>query len=170
MIEAGEVALRPWRPEDASAVFHACQDAAIQRWLRLPQPYTARHAVEFVRAHAGPQPEPSGAYFAAVRLETGEVLGSVSFDRLADGAGEIGGWLDPFARGRGLATAAVAGLTAWGFAELGLERVRCRVARGNGAARRTLERAGFTREGVETAGGHDGGRPVDALVYGRRCE
>ncbi len=42
----GVVTLRAWAPGDAPAVFAACQDPEIQRFLPVPRPYTeavARH-------------------------------------------------------------------------------------------------------------------------------
>ena len=35
-------------PTDAEWIFEACQDAAIQRWTRVPRPYLRSHADEFV--------------------------------------------------------------------------------------------------------------------------
>src|SRR6266508_2973041 len=43
-----DILLRPWRPEDADAVYAACQDPEIQRWTTVPSPYLAEHAARFV--------------------------------------------------------------------------------------------------------------------------
>jgi RimJ/RimL family protein N-acetyltransferase len=98
--------------------------------------------------------------------ETGELLGGGTFRHL-DSKGaivEIGYWLYPQARGRGVATKTARALAEHAFA-LGVRRVVAHVKVGNGASERVLERAGFTREGISrslpTA---DGGR-IDKSVW-----
>jgi RimJ/RimL family protein N-acetyltransferase len=61
---------------------------------------------------------------------------------------ELGFWLSPRARGRGLAARAIGLTVGWAFAELGLERVHGLTETDNGAARRAMESAGLLREGV----------------------
>jgi RimJ/RimL family protein N-acetyltransferase len=93
---------------------------------------------------------------------TGEILGGASlhhwdpFRRRI----EVGYWLFPHARGRGLATRVTQALAAHAFAE-GALRVEAIVRVGNRESERVLERAGFTREGVLRSffplhGGSDG--------------
>ncbi len=53
----GELVLRPWREEDADAVYEACQDVEIQHWIpAIPRPYTLEHARAFVSGEADPRP------------------------------------------------------------------------------------------------------------------
>jgi RimJ/RimL family protein N-acetyltransferase len=48
-ITAGRLHLRPWQPQDAPAVYAACQDPQIQRWIAaIPAPYREADAREFV--------------------------------------------------------------------------------------------------------------------------
>lgn len=61
---------------------------------------------------------------------------------------EIGFWLLPEARGRGVATRAVCVFCRWAFAELALARIQASADVDNPASQRVLEKAGFTREGV----------------------
>jgi RimJ/RimL family protein N-acetyltransferase len=84
-----------------------------------------------------------------VDAETDEILGGVTIHQInwELGQGEIGYWLFPQARGRGVATRAARFLAEHAF-ELGLERIEARVFAGNPESERVLERAGFTREGV----------------------
>jgi RimJ/RimL family protein N-acetyltransferase len=99
-------------------------------------------------------------------LETGEILGGGTFRHL-DSKGaiiEIGYWLYPHARGRGLATKTARALAEHAF-DLGVRRVVAHVKVGNSASERVLDRAGFAREGISrsmpTA---DGGR-IDKTVW-----
>ncbi len=165
MIERDGLTLRPWTSDDTSWLYRACQDAEIQRWTRVPTPYTAGEAAAFVTAHARPQPEPDSAFFAIARTETGELLGSISYNHIADGRGEIGYWVAADSRGEGVAPAALGALVQWGFSSLGLTQTWLRAARGNRGSQRVAEKTGFRFDRVEPAACRDGEAPDDALVY-----
>jgi RimJ/RimL family protein N-acetyltransferase len=100
--------------------------------------------------------------------EAAVALGNVNLVRFsADGRqGALGYWLVPAARGRGLATAAARLLCAWGFAELGLERIELAIVRGNDASIRVAERLGARREDGRRGGDAPGGRKL--LTYALR--
>jgi RimJ/RimL family protein N-acetyltransferase len=77
---------------------------------------------------------------------------------------EIGYWLYPRARGRGIATKLARALAEHAFA-LGVQRVTAYVTLDNLQSERVLERAGFTREGVlRSMPKPDGGR-VDKTIF-----
>lgn len=79
----------------------------------------------------------------------------------------VGYWVLERARGRGLASRAVALLVRWALAEAAVTRIEALVEPANVASQRVLERAGFTREGLLRAylgPQADGGR-ADAYVY-----
>jgi RimJ/RimL family protein N-acetyltransferase len=88
--------------------------------------------------------------YAIVDNKTGAILGGVTLRQLdaSRHAIEIGYWLFAKARGRGVATQAVATLLDWLFAN-GLYRVEAIVRIGNTPSERVLERNGFVREGVK---------------------
>ena len=67
--------------------------------------------------------------------------------------------------GRGIATAAVKVLTAYGFETLGLIRIDARVRTGNAASVRVLEKVGYQREGLLRRAALKDGVPVDSLLY-----
>jgi len=48
VLSDGVVTLRPWRPDDAQAVFKACQDPLIALHTYVPVPYTIEHAQGFI--------------------------------------------------------------------------------------------------------------------------
>src|SRR4051812_29246587 len=110
-IRAGDLLLRPWRPEDAPAVLRVCQDPEIQRWTGLPRPYLAEHAEYFVTSHTREAwTTGTGAPLGVFDAATGELLGSnglIAVNTTATGgSAEIGYWVAPHARGRGVATRA----------------------------------------------------------------
>jgi RimJ/RimL family protein N-acetyltransferase len=80
---------------------------------------------------------------------------------------EIGYWLVPAARGRGIGTAAVGLLVDWAFAELGLERIEITTTPDNGPARALANALGFTEEGVMIARNLERGRRVDVMILAR---
>jgi RimJ/RimL family protein N-acetyltransferase len=86
---------------------------------------------------------------AALDADTGGVVGGGTLHHLDDERGivEIGYFVLPHARGRGVATT-IARLLAEHAFSLGIERVAAYGNVGNTASERVLERAGFTREGV----------------------
>ena len=61
---------------------------------------------------------------------------------------EIGFWLGPWARGRGIGTVGVRLLCAWAFGQVGLERVHAITSFDNEPTRALLERAGFILDGT----------------------
>jgi RimJ/RimL family protein N-acetyltransferase len=88
--------------------------------------------------------------YVIVEAGSGELLGGLTihhFDPFRD-AIEMGYWLLPEARGRGVATRSVRTAAEHGFAS-GIYRVEAHVRVGNAASERVLERARFRREGVK---------------------
>ena len=139
----GDLVLRPGGPADADAVTAACQDAEIQRWINVPSPYRREHAVEWLSAPRVDH-ELSLLAFAHGRLAGSFSLLEIDRER---GHGEIGYWLAPHARGRGIATSAVGLLDGWARPELGLATIEILAHRDNAPSRRVAERCGFTDTG-----------------------
>ena len=77
---------------------------------------------------------------------------------------EIGYWVFPHARRRGIATRVARMLAEHAFT-LGVRRVAAYVNVGNDASDRVAQRAGFTREGVVRSLPQPGGRRVDKTLY-----
>ena len=70
----------------------------------------------------------------------------------------------PAARGRGLATEALALLAGWALDALGVGRLQVFVSPENPAALRFVEKVGFRREGVLRDYWDEGGTRLDAVV------
>ena len=73
-----ELILRPWRPSDAPALYDACQDPEIARWVTIPQPYLMADAVAFIDASRTMWRDGTGAPFAIVDADTDRLLGAVT--------------------------------------------------------------------------------------------
>jgi RimJ/RimL family protein N-acetyltransferase len=162
-----ELTLRCWRPDDAPAVYRACQDPDIQRWTTVPSPYAETDAVRFVTGAPAAWADGSVAAFGVFDAASGELLGSQGLD-LAGGAAELGYWTAPWARGRGVTERAGRLVLAWAFDALGLHRVRWRAVVGNHASRLVAARLGMRPEGVVRSGlvPHDGTAPQDGWLAG----
>lgn len=148
----GDVTLRPWRDEDAAEVFPVISGHRdITYWTRIPWPYTWTHAQEHVRNSRAAWNAGSDAALVIADTGTGAVLGSVGLHHInaarnpesAFYPNEIGYWLAPAARGRGVATRSVVLLSEWAFDTLHLGRLWLTVIDGNTASVRVAERAGF---------------------------
>jgi RimJ/RimL family protein N-acetyltransferase len=98
--------------------------------------------------------------------ETGDIFGGGTLHHLDSKRSviEIGYWLYPRARGRGVATKVARALAEYAFT-LGLQRVVAHVELGNVASERVLERAGFSREGVIRSRPNSSGRRVDKTLF-----
>lgn len=158
--------LRAPSSADIPAIAEACVDELIQTWLPLPRPYTEADARWFCLEFAPAQQASGDGLVLVVELE-GRLAGVIDLKDTdwRDRSTEIGYWTAPWARGRGVMTAAVCLLARWVLTERGFARVAIRAAVGNRASRRVAERAGFTEEGVLRSAGHTHGGRVDLVLY-----
>lgn len=165
-LTAGDLTLRPFRGADADDVTMACQDAETQRWLPLPQPYTRASAEWFIGTF-GPSQRESGAGIVFAIVSAGRLAGAIDLKHVnwEIKVAEVGYWVAPWARGRGVASHATRALAQWAMTEHGFERVELFAATGNVASQGVAQKAGFVREGVARNAGyvHDG--RVDMVLF-----
>lgn len=158
-----ELTLRPWREDDAPAVYEACQDVEIQRWIPvIPRPYTMKDAEAFVRGESTSHVTHSFAV-----TEEGAVVGAIGMKvEEQNRTGHLGYWCAPWARRRGIATGALHLLCRYGLEDLGLERFALFTDVENVASQRVAEKVGFRREGVlRSHTPHPDGRRQDSVVF-----
>ncbi|MFG3603320.1 GNAT family N-acetyltransferase [Micromonospora chersina] len=158
-LDAGDLRLRPWRPEDRPAVLAAYADPAIRRWHCRAM--TDDEARDWIASWPVRWRQETGAGWAVTDGPT--VLGQISLRALdlPEAQAEVSYWVLPAARGRHVAARALTALTTFGFDRLGLHRVWLRHSTANPASCRVAERAGLTAEGTQrgaarhTDGWHD---------------
>ena len=172
-IVGSRVVMRRTVPEDLPRMVEGAADPVLKQWLgQFPQPYRLEHAEEFVAFSLERQARGEGLDWTLADPDTDELIGNVGLFRVERGyEGEVGYWLHPSGRGRGVATEAVRLALRHAFAPpevggLGLGRVWAVAAVGNLASQRVLERAGMSLQGrarrvCTLAGGVMG----DGLVY-----
>ena len=165
-LTAGDLTLRPLTQSDTDDVTEACQDAETLRWLPLPRPYTRANAEWFIGTF-GPAQRESGAGIVFAIESAGRLAGAIDLKHVNRAAkvAEVGYWVAPWARGRGVASQAIRAISRWAIAGHGFERVELFAATGNAASQRAAEKAGFVREGVARNAGyvHDG--RVDMVLF-----
>lgn len=157
----GRVLLRPYSAADLADLVAACNDPDTQRWLDLlPQPYTAHDGREFLARTERSWRETSEAFYCITDAADGRLLGGCGLDcpEAWAGVGEIGYHVAPWARRRGVATAAARLVAQWGLDVLGLGRVQILADTRNEGSCGVARRLGFTREGVRR---RDHGRAGD---------
>jgi RimJ/RimL family protein N-acetyltransferase len=167
-IRTERLVLRPYRPDDAEAVFAACQADDIRRWISaIPSPYTRDDARSFVTEMA-PGDRASGRGMPVAIEADGLLVGSSGLQFWPGRLGpEIGYWIASGARGNGFAAEAAHALAEWAFG-VGAPRAHLWVDVENAPSQEAARRAGFTQEGVVRGAldRRDGTR-ADAVLFGR---
>lgn len=141
--------LRPWSSSDATFVRRAFDDPDIRMWhtRRLD---SEDEALAWLSAWRQRWKDETDASWALARAETDEAVGQVGLGtvHLEAGQAQMSYWLFPEARGRGLAVSGTRAVTAWVFAELGLQRLVLQHSVHNGRSCRVAIAAGFALEGT----------------------
>ncbi|WP_123308502.1 GNAT family N-acetyltransferase [Cellulomonas sp. PhB143] len=137
--------------DDVDRIAEVCSDAAVQEWTTVPSPYTRDDAVGFVENVVGPGWARGTEHTWALR-ERGRLVGMVGLNldpAVPRVSAEIGYWLAPQARGRGLMGEAATLVVDWALDPEGLdaERLVWRAEVGNWSSRRVAWRLGFRVEG-----------------------
>ncbi|MEU5840724.1 GNAT family N-acetyltransferase [Rhodococcus sp. NPDC047139] len=162
------VVLSPPRSDDVDAITEACRDPLISRWTTMPSPYTRTDALRFVEDTVPAKWSNRFPDWAVRTSEDGVLCGMVGFAPRESDDPEVGYWISPTARRRGLATAAVRLACGFAFAPDGmnLRRVGWRAFVGNLASAAVARGVGFRYEGLVRNGLVQRGVPRDVWVAG----
>ncbi len=138
------------RATDVDAVEEAFRDPDIALWnpsARRPG-LTVRDRAKLWVADRAAWTDEHASW--VVRGPDGRLVGQVSLHQIdsRNASAEVGYWLTPEGRGRGLATAALAAAARYAFDVLELARVELFHATGNVRSCRVATRAGFLLEGT----------------------
>ncbi|GAA3028574.1 GNAT family N-acetyltransferase [Kitasatospora albolonga] len=164
----------PWTLVDdlerrAREIAAIAADPAVALWNPLPAG-TPAHAERWIAGRTAAWERGDAGSFALLDPVRDDLLGAVTIrwvDRF-DGLAMIGYWLDPAARGRGLATRATRTVTEWAFARADARRIELAHATGNAASCAVALRAGYPLEGTLRASHRFGdGRHHDEHLHAR---
>lgn len=160
------VVLRPWRTEDLADAHAGMQDPEVPRWTRIPEgnpPHEVRRYLD-----GQPRALADGVELVLAMADPGDdrFLGSISLLRvdLAEARAEVGYWLAPWGRGRGVLTSALQLLSGWALTHAGFERLELRIDPRNAPSLAAGERAGYVREGVLRSVQEHRGERIDLVV------
>lgn len=168
VLHGERIVLRRLRPEDAADVAQGCSDELTQRYLtHLPSPYTLDDARWWIGEGSNGAFASGGWAFGVADAVTDRIIGGAGGALRGRRGAEIGYWVAPTARARGVATEAAALLAAHVFAS-GTHRIELRTHPENIASQRVALAAGFSREGSSREAGteRDGSR-YDMTVWAR---
>jgi RimJ/RimL family protein N-acetyltransferase len=159
-------------PCDKPAILKHLAEPSIARWTsRIGFPYREADADQWLSYLQGRRAANGGRDVVwAIRNEADEMIGAIGLDNLQIGISfraELGYWLAQTERGRGVMSAAVAGLCDYAFEHLGLVKIYAHAYPDNLASCRVLEKCGFQREGLLRSHIRKDGRYFDAVAYGR---
>jgi len=145
VLETPRLVLRVPRPDDANAVAKLANDRRVaENTARLPHPYTAADAHEFI-AHVNGA---DGELAWLIALPNDKIIGACGIAALDGKQPEIGYWLGVPYWGKGYATEAARALIDHAFTELGHETLQAGARVSNPTSRRVLEKCGFQWTGV----------------------
>jgi RimJ/RimL family protein N-acetyltransferase len=155
--------LRGWSLSDAdiAAVVRASQDPDTGRYSSVGAATTADQAATWIRERE----EPDRLDWAIATDHA--VVGRVSLAHIdtVDGVAEVGYWLLPEHRGRGIATAAVGVVEEHAFDSLGLARLVIRHEPENQRSCLLAQRRGYLEEGTQRGVFERGGLRRDLHVH-----
>jgi RimJ/RimL family protein N-acetyltransferase len=166
-LEGERVILRDWRDEDAPALAPVCGEWDVCAFTSLPWRYSEAEALAWIERQRHKRTAGTVLALAIQGRNDERALGNVNLACRpdADREAEIGYWLIPEARGRGLVTAAASLLIEWALANLGLDRVELAILPQNLASRRVAERLGATPEGIRERSHEAEGRLWDMTIW-----
>jgi len=164
-LRTDRLALRACTALDAPVVQRLAGDRRVaSTTLTIPHPYEDGMAEEWIASHS-PRWEARDFLALAVTKEEEGLIGAISLDlSLPHRRAELGYWIGVPFWSLGYATEASRTLIAFGFEELGLNRIEAHYLTRNPASGRVLEKLGMTHEGVRRQHTVKWGVPEDVAI------
>lgn len=159
------IRLRPLREDDEAAVARSVLDPDLIRWTTTPHPYPEDGFAEWLADARRGWQDATGVTWAIADPADDDYLGAIDLRLDGEAGAEVGYAVAPWARGRGVATAALVTACRWGFDVAGVDVVLWLAFAGNEVSRRTARRAGFrVLDGVVRRGLAQRGERRDAWI------
>lgn len=154
---------------DINTIVECCQEPSIGEWVTIPVPYRRENAEGFLDDLVAPGWAGRSPTWALRLRAEGPVIGMIGFSERDSSCGEIGYWLVPQQRSRGLMSRAIAMVCDFGFHPEGmaLDRISWRAFTGNHASAAVVRRNGFRYEGMARLGSMQRGVRRDSWLAGR---
>jgi uncharacterized protein YhfF/predicted acetyltransferase len=152
--------LRNLESSDAEWITRACQDEEVQRWTKVPRPYTREHAESFIENKNGEL-----AAWAIIDSRSQEPVGMIGIHHVINGVASIGYWVAPWGRKSGAASTALRIIPTLARRIGKAHTLHATIAETNTASRRTAERARFELIGNSAESCPDGSSLTLGLTY-----
>ncbi|MBL7780987.1 MAG: GNAT family N-acetyltransferase [Saprospiraceae bacterium] len=167
-----QVFLAAFQPGDKEALIQYLNDPVLYaNTLKIPSPYTALHAEEWLQFVAGEKDAPGGICNWSIRHQEYGLIGGIGCFLKTGMNGhvdEIGYWLAQPFRGQGIMTTVVQRFTQWMFEQRpSLVRIEANVFATNPASIRILEKAGFLQEGYHRKVHLKAGEYLDGVIMAK---
>src|SRR6266446_4390190 len=166
----GPILIRPFREEDAGALYEAVRESIseVSPWLPwCHQNYSIEESREFIGSRELASQGGEWYSFGIFETDTGRFLGGVgiNFINRVHQMANLGYWVRTSAAGRGIATAATRMAARFGFEQLGLRRIEIVVVVANVPSQRVAEKVGAHREGLLRKRLLIHGESLDAVLF-----
>ena len=161
--------LRPDDPADAAAMARAfAEDPHLAVDWGIDETPDEALAHRWLSEHAELWQQGEGKHLTIADAETDKLLGGVNFHNIRHDhhRAEVGFWLAPWARGRGVGSKAVAAACNWAFDRWDLKRIEMTTLPDNAGALALAQKIGFTREGLLRSRNFERGNHVDIVMLG----
>ncbi|KAI1101554.1 acyl-CoA N-acyltransferase [Jackrogersella minutella] len=160
--------IRAYVPSDAAPMAELANHPEISMYMRnrFPYPYTLESSNFWINFSMKGTPMVNFGIFTLGGAFAG-AIGLTPRDDVESSTWEVGYWIAMDHWGKGIATSALRGFSAWAFKEFPeLFRLEAGVFEGNDASMKVLERAGYTKEGVRRKAIFKKGKLLDQTIYG----
>lgn len=163
-----KIELRKWRFEDKDALIMMCN--TIDRTYlsgRMPDPYTEEAAAWWL--NMAEESEGKNGVFREILVD-GKIVGNITVEQKDDvfcKDAEIGYYLLPEAKSKGIMTEAARQICEIAFETLDIIRITGLVYESNTASRRVLEKNGFELEGIKRNAIYKNSRFYSDCIYGK---
>lgn len=168
ILETERLTLRLLEPGDATLIEQLAGAPEIARTtLHVPHPYPEGGGASFVAATREAAATGKSFTFAMLRKEDGQLLGVMGLGvSKAHQSAELGYWVGHPFWGQGYATEAARRVMAFGFEELGLNRVWAAFMMHNPASGKVMQKIGMQYEGTRRQDVLKWGQFYDLGLYG----
>jgi len=164
-----DIRLEPFARNHLDALGDMLGDPELLRFTRVPEPVPAGFAETWFARYERGRADGTRMNFAILEGPESRFAGfgvAPVIDTEAATA-ELGYGVAGWARGRGVATAALRELTSWAFTELGMVRLELLIDVDNPGSQGVARNCGYTLEGVLRSAYVKPGRRTDTQIWSR---
>lgn len=167
-LRSSRLVLRPFCDKDSERIRELAGDERVAKYTRLPHPYPAGLAEEWISKHGALFADLKGLPLAVTLADGGLLIGTVSFVSIDKDASRaaIGYWIGVDYWGQGYCTEACLQLVGFGFEQMKLNKLSSSHAVPNVGSGRVMQKIGMRQEGLLRAHAYRGGELVDVACYG----